>query len=313
MARLYLLLVLIKQKPTVSKPAHRSARARPSKTRQHKAKGSLLDSPLFSIIILVGASITTASAIWMFAYYQSRPDPAPIVALTEDADTPKKQLIPQILTPAIMSTPSEPIVDDYAIPPAEDGLAPVLSTIPTTQPVVFLGIDDGAFRDPSVVALMREQHIHASLFLADSFLGGDYAFFKQLTELGSVVEPHTLRHDTNMAVKSYEYQKAEICGMADIVEQQYGRRPTLFRPPGGGYSTTMRRAAHDCGMKAIITWIAKANGGSMQYQYGDHLQPGDIVLMHFRPEFSDDMHAFLDAVNAAGLRIELLESIPGAM
>ena len=173
--------------------------------------------------------------------------------LTEEFHTAKKQFVPKILTPAVESTPSQPPVDDYAIPAASDGLAPVLSAIPTTKPVVFLGIDDGWFRDRSVVDLMRENHVRASLFLSDNAVSGDYAFFKQLTGIGSVAQVHTLHHDVSMAHKSYEYQKAEICGMADTLQQHYGQRPIFFRPPGGGYSTTMRRAAHDCGMKAIIT------------------------------------------------------------
>ena len=107
--------------------------------------------------------------------------------------------------------------------------------------------------------------------------------------------------------QTYDQQKADICGMSSYIFDHYGYRPTLFRPPGGAYSDTMRRAAADCGMKAIITWIAKANGGSMQYQIGNHLRPGDIVLMHFRPVFKDDFKAFIDAKNAADLQTELLE------
>jgi hypothetical protein len=61
-------------------------------------------------------------------------------------------------------------------------------------------------------------------------------------------------------------------------------------------------------MKAIVTWVAKANGGSMQYQTGVRLHPGDIVLMHFRPEFKDDMNAFIEAQQASGLRTDLLEN-----
>lgn len=305
----------VKTSATALKHAPTKRRAGSTRTRKHAVTcpkpRKLIVQQLF---VICSAILILAAAIWV-DYVKNHPTAPDLhkTALTEEAGNAQKEPIPQILTPAIISSPSEPRVDDYTIPPAEDGLAPVLSTVPTTQPVVFLGIDDGAFRDPSVVSLMRDNHVHASLFLADSFLQGDYAFFRQLTELGSVVEPHTIHHDTTMASKSYDYQKAEICGMADIVTEQYGRRPTLFRPPGGGYSNTMRRAAHDCGMKAIVTWIAKANGGGMQYQYGQALRPGDIVLMHFRPEFKDDMQAFLDAVNAAGLRIELLESIPGAM
>lgn len=207
-----------------------------------------------------------------------------------------------------------PFVPDYNLPPPVNGLAPVITRIPTKQKIVFLGIDDGAFKDPSVVSLMKQHHIKASLFLAQLFISNNPDFFKQLTAQGSVVEDHTLHHDTNMTkTESYTEQKNEICGMADYEARIYGRRPTLFRPPGGAYSETMRKAAYDCGMKAVVTWIAKANGGAMQYQVGKQLRPGDIVLLHFRPEFKKDLQAFVDAETAAGVHTELLESAPGIM
>lgn len=205
-------------------------------------------------------------------------------------------------------TTEPPYTPDVTMPPAVGGLAPVITTLPTKQNVVFLSIDDGAFRDKTVIELMEKHHIKASLFLSKLFIASDPQFFSQLVAQGSVIENHTLSHDTNMTrTMSYLQQKNEICGMADYEEKVYGKRPTLFRPPGGAYSDTMRKAAHDCGMKAIVTWIAKANGGSMQYQVGNKLRPGDVVLMHFRPEFKQDLQAFVEAEVAAGLHTELIE------
>lgn len=60
-------------------------------------------------------------------------------------------------------------------------------------------------------------------------------------------------------------------------------------------------------MKAIIDWEAKANAGGMDYQVGSSLRPGEIVLMHFRPEFPSDFGAFMKAQKAAGLKVVLLE------
>ncbi len=189
-------------------------------------------------------------------------------------------------------------------------MAPVIANIPTKQNVVFLTIDDGAFKDQSVVDMIKQNGVRASLFLSKAFIASNPDFFKQIISLGSLVENHTIGHDANMAKnQDYDQQKAEICGMANYEAEHYGRRPIFFRPSGGAYSDTMRRAAADCGMKAIVTWIAKANGGSMQYQIGSKLRPGDIVLMHFRPEFKQDMQAFLNAQDAAGLHTELLEDL----
>ncbi|MDQ5982932.1 MAG: hypothetical protein QG549_930 [Patescibacteria group bacterium] len=198
---------------------------------------------------------------------------------------------------------------DVHIPTLEDGLAPVVTSLPTKQPVVFLTIDDGAHKTPDELQTMNDNHLVASIFLARLFIADNPLFFADFTKYGSLIENHSLNHYIRPAeIESYELQKQEICGMADYEQQTYGRRPIFFRPPGGAYSVAMQRAAADCGMKAIVTWIAKANGGSMQYQIGDHLRPGDIVLMHFRPEFQQDMRAFLDAMNSQNLHTELLEN-----
>ncbi|MDQ6754348.1 MAG: polysaccharide deacetylase family protein [Actinomycetota bacterium] len=199
------------------------------------------------------------------------------------------------------------VVPDFALPPVTGGLVPVLTRIPTQQRVVFLTIDDGANKTAQEVELLRTNGIKATLFLAQAFIGGNPDFFKGFTADGSLVEDHSIGHLLNLAQLPYAQQKAEICGMADYEQQHYGRRPILFRPPGGPYTTVMRKAAADCGIKAIIDWEAKANAGHMDYQYGTVLRPGEIVLMHFRPEFAADFNAFLAAQKAAGLQVVLLE------
>lgn len=203
-------------------------------------------------------------------------------------------------------------VPDYALPPIEGGLAPVITRIPTKHPVVFLTIDDGAVKSPDSVRLLAENDYPASLFLTSNTVQDNPAFFKAFMDQGSLVENHTVSHNVNMATQwGYQRQLNDIIGMQDFAVQQYGRKPALFRPPGGAYSTTMRQAVAAAGIKAIVTWEAKANAGHMDYQYGNTLRPGDIVLMHFRPEFAADFAAFRAAQVAAGLEVVLLEEFLG--
>lgn len=192
------------------------------------------------------------------------------------------------------------------IPPVVNGVAPVISRLDTKEPVVFLGIDDGGYKAPFELQMMQQNNVKASLFLANRFIWDNPAFFKPFIDEGSLIEDHTVDHKL-LPQLTYAQQKQEICQQADNEEKEYGRRPILMRPPGGAYDANTPRAAAACGMKAVVQWIAKANGGAMQYQIGHGLRPGDIVLMHFRPVFQQDMQAFLDAAKAAGLHTELLE------
>jgi peptidoglycan/xylan/chitin deacetylase (PgdA/CDA1 family) len=199
------------------------------------------------------------------------------------------------------------LIPDYVLPPIVDGLAPVLTKVPTEQKVVFLTIDDGAVQRDSDLALLKQSGIKASLFLAHKFIAEKPAFYLKYTAAGHLIENHTMTHNLGFIQLSYEAQKAEICSMADFAEQQYGRRPVFFRPPGGPYTQATRQAVAACGLKAIVEWEAKANAGGMDYQMGAGLRPGDIVLMHFRPEFPQDLAAVLKAQKAAGLKVVLLE------
>lgn len=254
------------------------------------------------IIVVAGLGILALQTYVRYSQYASS-KPAPVhVATKNHHDSVARQAHQATTAPT-------PVTPDVRIPPITNGLAPVITSLPTSQRVVFLGIDDGAHKSPDELQMMQQNHIKASLFLSRLFINDNPGFFTDFVRAGNEIENHTLNHDTTMvATMSYEQQKAEICGMADYEQQLYGRRPVLYRPPGGAYSTVMQRAAADCGMKAIVTWVAKANGGSMQYQVGDHLRPGDVVLMHFRPEFKQDMQAFLDAMKSQQLHTELIEN-----
>lgn len=196
---------------------------------------------------------------------------------------------------------------DAVIPQASAGYVPILYRLKTTQPVVFLTIDDGAIKGDDFMNYLKQKHLVASLFLADAFISDNPGYFKTFADNGMPIEDHTLSHNLQFYKQPLAYQQQEICGMADEIHQTYGRRPTLFRPPGGAFTSVTQQAAANCQMRAIVHWHAKVNGGAMQYQDGDGLQPGDIVLMHFRTDFKADVDAFVKELDRQKLHTELLE------
>ena len=196
---------------------------------------------------------------------------------------------------------------DIAPPPVQDGRAPVLSRIHTSQPVVFLTIDDGVDRAPDAAGVLRDHGVPASLFLVEHYAKRAPPYFADIVaQSGSVIEDHTLDHP-DMSRLPYDQQKHQICETADSFAHTFGRRPTLFRPPYGNFNDDTRRAAVACGMSAILYWHALVEDGVVKYQDGTKLLPGDIVLMHFKPHFRQDVEAFLAASKAAGLQPQLLE------
>jgi peptidoglycan/xylan/chitin deacetylase (PgdA/CDA1 family) len=191
--------------------------------------------------------------------------------------------------------------------PVDPTQIPALTRIPTTEPVVFLGIDDGLVKSPEAKDWLLSHKMPFTLFLTDDIVKADYDYFRDLQSAGMTIQDHTITH-SDLTTMNLDQQRAEICGAADKFGMEFGSRPTLFRPPYGSYNSITKQAAADCGMKALIIWHAKANGGSIQFQDGNtHFLPGDIVLMHFRPEFLQDMKAFTDQVTKDGLQVGRLE------
>jgi len=185
--------------------------------------------------------------------------------------------------------------------------APIYKRLPVTQPVAFLTIDDGWFQLAGDQELMREAHIPFTMFLIAPVAAKNPGFFSQLASSGGVVEDHTVTHP-ELKGKSYEFQRHEICDARTSLEHTFSTTLHLFRPPFGDYDQATLRAVHDCGLKAAFYWSETVNNGAVAYQTAEHqIHPGDIILMHFRPAFTNDVVAALTAIHNAGLTPALLE------
>ncbi|MDX3188679.1 polysaccharide deacetylase family protein [Streptomyces sp. MN03-5084-2B] len=187
------------------------------------------------------------------------------------------------------------------VPPIENGQVPLIRRITTDKPYVFLTMDDGAVQDPDALKLMQQNGTHPVLFLNEKYVKGHEAYFKQILDAtGATLGDHTVNHP-NLKGKPYEFQRKEICDDADDFQKSLGVRPSLFRPPFGNYDQNTLKAAAACGMRASVLWTAAVNDGVVQFQVGDRLKPGDIVLMHFRKTFKEDYTAFVERAKKDGL------------
>jgi peptidoglycan/xylan/chitin deacetylase (PgdA/CDA1 family) len=192
--------------------------------------------------------------------------------------------------------------------PAQTTQASVIYRIQTTKPVVFLTIDDGIYKEPQAAQLMKDNGLVASFFLTYSLIKDNPQYFANLAQAtGSRIEAHTYSHQ-NLVTLSYADQKAEIQKGLDAIQNLYGKRPTLVRPPYGNFNTDTRKAAAALGIKTLVHWDVTVDQGKLSYATSTHLQPGDIVLMHFRPAFAQDIAAFAAAMRAQSLHTELLEN-----
>ncbi|MFD9727026.1 polysaccharide deacetylase family protein [Streptomyces sp. NPDC059072] len=189
---------------------------------------------------------------------------------------------PPLAAPAAPKTKPEITTRDGFEVEDQENLPPVFTTVPTEDKVVFLTIDDGAEKDPEFLKMMQELKIPYTAFLSDYLVRDNYPYFKQMQAAGVTLNNHTLNH-RYMPALSYEKQREEICGQQDTIQKEFGKRPSLFRPPYGNYNQDTLKAAKSCGIKAVPLWNAEAFTNRMDYREWDRdLHPGDIILTHFR-------------------------------
>lgn len=184
------------------------------------------------------------------------------------------------------------------LPPAGP-LPPVISHLPVHRRIVFITVDDGWEKDPSFVRLVRERHVPLTLFLTNDAIKDDYGYFRGLRSAGALIEDHTLTHPY-LPKLSYARQRREICGPLGIYTREYGKRPTLFRAPYGATDQDTLRAARDCGMKAVLFWREVVTDGRIAYQVPGRLHPGDILLVHFKPNMTADFVRMLRTIHRQG-------------
>ncbi|TQJ21182.1 peptidoglycan/xylan/chitin deacetylase (PgdA/CDA1 family) [Micromonospora sp. A202] len=264
---------------------------------------------LLALLVLSACTAGPALHVRRIATDQPALSASPAAPSTSTSPSPTTKPAPGSLDWYVSQVPTFPEAPPpQPVPLPETGAAQFWHRLPTDQRVAFITIDDGGLaRPPEVAEFIWRAHIPVTMFLNSPAAEEHDVYFRQIIVAGGVVENHTITHNS-LAGRSYDRQRHEICGAADKLEALFGKRPTLFRPPFGEHDTTTLRAAHDCGAKAVFHWTETVHEGKVRYQTPERLvQPGDVLLMHFRPALMDDLLAALKAIHRAGLTPALLE------
>jgi peptidoglycan/xylan/chitin deacetylase (PgdA/CDA1 family) len=273
--------------------------------RAQSAKAALL-----GIVVLVSGGLLAGSCTSIGidgANAPARPNQNTSTTVAETTTVAPTTTVPPTTT-TTKPWPKGPVL---TIPAS--GAVPVVSKIATTDPVVFLTIDDGMVRDPRVPELLAQFKVPATLFVYEGPYLADPDYFLRVVAAGGSINSHTRSHK-RLTSMSASAQRNEICGMRDIIGQHVFVAGHLFRAPYGISNASTQTAAGSCGINAVLFWHASLNDGRVQYQQGNQLQPGDIVLTHFRDDLYDNIRALLWQCAIQGLTIAPIEDylpLPG--
>lgn len=156
---------------------------------------------------------------------------------------------------------------------------------------VALTYDDGPSPDttPQLVRALRVARATATFFQLGQMIKANPGVAKEIASMGHEVASHSISHP-DLVRASAAKLKREVLGSADIMEQIYGRRPLLMRPPYGAHNKAVDEAVGSSGAAVIqwnvdtTDWKTRSAAQTENLLLTAVLKANSIVVMH-------DIHA----------------------
>ncbi len=183
------------------------------------------------------------------------------------------------------------------------GPAEVVHSVDTEDKVVFITIDDGLYEDPELLQFLTDQRIPVTAFLTTGTIV-HWPYWKGLEPMASI-QNHTVTHTS---LPKAADPASEICGANEAIVEQTGQVPWMLRPPYGAYNASTLAAAGRCGLDWVVHWSVSLPGKTLEYQTKKQaLEPGDIILTHFRADLLPDLRKAVKDIRRQGFEVARLE------
>lgn len=152
--------------------------------------------------------------------------------------------------------------------------------------IVYLTFDDGPDprATPRLLDILEAHRVRACFFILGGQAVRHPGLVKRIHEKGHVIGNHTWRHFHPLRMSSQTAWE-EIYKTTVLLEDQIGRRLTLFRPPYGYVRACMLEQARELGQRLLLWdrsaidwgWLGRARFIARRLHA---VKPGEIVLLH---------------------------------
>lgn len=152
------------------------------------------------------------------------------------------------------------------------------------QDCVALTYDDGPGEDtPKVLEAFRQENVPATFFQLGQMIKANPEIAKELAGSGHEIGSHSYSHP-DLARISPAKMNHEISSTADLMNEIYGRKPMILRPPYGSHNKSVDAYAGGLGA-AVIQWDTDTNdwknrNTTATAAVAGQAKPGSVVLMH---------------------------------
>ena len=171
--------------------------------------------------------------------------------------------------------------------PAAERQAMQLKSVPTQAKVIAFTFDDGPNRryTPQVLDLLQKYHAHATFFVIGQEVQRFPEMIGKIRAAGMEIGNHGMNHKWLHRLGP-EAAKEEITAGADAIVAAGGKRPYLYRLPGGFTSESSSKVLAQLGYTVIgwsvdtRDWRMRATAEGIEGIVMREAGPGKIVIMH---------------------------------
>lgn len=177
--------------------------------------------------------------------------------------------------------------------------------------VVYITIDDGPdpISTPKYLNVLRENHVKATFFMTGAKMEKHPDIVREIASEGHAIGNHSYTHNYGSLYKDTESLTAEITKTEDTIYSITGKRPKIFRAPGGSQNLFSRQGFADKVTElgyAFYDWNVSAAdtdpNGITRKQVIDNIeresraQKKVISLMHDNPYRSASVEALPELI-----------------
>ena len=196
------------------------------------------------------------------------------------------------------------LVVTFALAPLASAQAlPVTYRVDTKDPVVFITIDDGIVASQAGLDYVEKHRTPITSFLTSTQVtDSKVRYFKRISRWGSV-QNHTTTH-ASLATSDAGLIKSQVCPVQIDFRRTFGTKPWMLRPPygAGPDGHVLHDVVRRCHITDIVMWDTVVEQGRISYRFGDGLNPGSVILLHYSSNLATDLKVAVSAARAEGLR-----------
>ncbi|HEY6794231.1 MAG TPA: polysaccharide deacetylase family protein [Kineosporiaceae bacterium] len=158
--------------------------------------------------------------------------------------------------------------------------------VPCTGTNVALTLDDGPspqWTEP-MLALLDRHHVRATFSLIGRQAAAHPGLVAEIVAAGHTIANHSYTHP-DLATLSRSAVEREITRAGDAIEHAAGRRPVLFRAPGGAWSSTVLALCAQQGLRPLAWSVdprdwSRPGARQIAQVILRRTRPGSIILEH---------------------------------